>query len=174
MIKSGDYQYILLTDGTAELTNYTAYAKVLTVPAQIDGHAVVSIGRDAFTNSELLSNITLPDYLTTIGIDAFYECSSLTSITLPNSLTAIGDYAFQCCSALTSITLPNKLTSLGQSAFDGCSGLTSIYSPANVTTIGLYAIPANEGLTIYGAEGSAAEEYADGDNIKFVVWSPTA
>lgn len=44
MIKSGDYQYILLTDGTAELTNYTAYAEFLTVPAQIDGHAVTSIG----------------------------------------------------------------------------------------------------------------------------------
>lgn len=43
MIKSGDYQYILLTDGTAELTNYTAYAEFLTVPAQIDGHAVTSI-----------------------------------------------------------------------------------------------------------------------------------
>ena len=126
MIKSGDYQYILLTDGTAELTNYTAYAKFLTVPAQIDGHAVVSIGRDAFTNSELLSNITLPDCLTTIGIDAFYECSSLTSITLPNSLTSIGGGAFDYCTSLTSITLPDSLLSIGGNPFTSCDNLTQI------------------------------------------------
>ena len=97
MIKSGDYQYILLTDGTAELTNYTAYAEFLTVPAQIDGHAVASIGSEAFINSEFLSSIILPDCLTTIGIDAFCGCSFLTSITLPNSLTTIGNWAFKSC-----------------------------------------------------------------------------
>ena len=97
MIKSGDYQYILLTDGTAELTNYTAYAEFLTVPAQIDGHAVASIGSEAFINSEFLSSIILPDCLTTIGIDAFCGCSFLTSITLPNSLTTIGNWAFNSC-----------------------------------------------------------------------------
>ena len=97
MIKSGDYQYILLTDGTAELTNYTAYAEFLTVPAQIDGHAVASVGSEAFINSEFLSSIILPDCLTTIGIDAFCGCSFLTSITLPNSLTTIGNWAFKSC-----------------------------------------------------------------------------
>ena len=97
MIKSGDYQYILLTDGTAELTNYTAYAEFLTVPAQIDGHAVASIGSEAFINSEFLSSIILPDCLTTIGIDAFCGCSFLPSITLPNSLTTIGNWAFKSC-----------------------------------------------------------------------------
>ena len=120
MIKSGDYQYILLTDGTAELTNYTAYAEFLTVPAQIDGRAVTSIGSEAFINSEFLSSIILPDCLTTIGIDAFYECSSLTSITLPSSLTSIGSWAFAGCESLTNITLPNSLTTIGNWAFESC------------------------------------------------------
>ena len=105
MIKSGDYQYILLTDGTAELTNYTAYAEFLTVPAQIDGHAVTSIGSEAFINSEFLSSIILPDCLTTIGIDAFCGCSFLTSITLPNSLTTIGNWAFKSCPVSLSFTV---------------------------------------------------------------------
>lgn len=104
MIKSGDYQYILLTDGTAELTNYTAYAEFLTVPAQIDGHAVTSIGSEAFINSEFLSSIILPDCLTTIGIDAFCGCSFLTSITLPSSLTTIGNWAFESCSVSLNFT----------------------------------------------------------------------
>lgn len=105
MIKSGDYQYILLTDGTAELTNYTAYAEFLTVPAQIDGHAVTSIGSEAFINSEFLSSIILPDCLTTIGIDAFCGRSFLTSITLPNSLTSIGKLAFESCPVSLNFTV---------------------------------------------------------------------
>ncbi len=108
MIKSGDYQYILLTDGTAELTNYTAYAEFLTVPAQIDGHAVASIGSEAFINSEFLSSIILPDCLTTIGIDAFCGCSFLTSITLPNSLTTIGNWAFKSCPVSLNFTAVRK------------------------------------------------------------------
>ena len=120
MIKSGDYQYILLTDGTAELTNYTAYAEFLTVPAQIDGHAVTSIGSEAFINSEFLSSIILPDCLTTIGIDAFCGCSFHTSITLPNSLTSIGNGAFAGCESLASITLPDSLTTIGNWAFKSC------------------------------------------------------
>ena len=120
MIKSGDYQYILLTDGTAELTNYTAYAEFLTVPAQIDGHAVTSIGSEAFINSEFLSSIILPDCLTTIGIDAFCGCSFLTSITLPDSLTTIGNWAFSGCESLASITLPDSLTTIGNWAFESC------------------------------------------------------
>ncbi len=105
MINSGDYQYILLTDGTAELTNYTAYAEFLTVPAQIDGHAVTSIGSETFINSEFLSSIILPDCLTTIGIDAFCECSFLTSITLPNSLTTIGNWVFESCPVSLNFTV---------------------------------------------------------------------
>lgn len=105
MIKSGDYQYILLTDGTAELTNYTAYAEFLTVPAQIDGHAVTSIGSEAFINSEFLSSIILPDCLTTIGIDAFCGCSFLASITLPDSLTTIGNWAFESCPVSLNFTV---------------------------------------------------------------------
>lgn len=120
MIKSGDYQYILLTDGTAELTNYTAYAEFLTVPAQIDGHAVASIGSEAFINSEFLSSIILPDCVTTIGIDAFCRCSFLTSITLPSSLTSIGKLAFAGCKSLTRIILPSSLTTIGNWAFESC------------------------------------------------------
>ena len=108
MIKSGDYQYILLTDGTAELTNYTAYAEFLTVPAQIDGHAVTSIGSEAFINSEFLSSIILPDCLTTIGIDAFCGCSFHTSITLPNSLTTIGNWAFKSFSRFSACAYLSK------------------------------------------------------------------
>ena len=38
---------------------------------------------------------------TSIGGDAFYDCRSLTEIVIPDGVTTIGDYAFRYCSSLT-------------------------------------------------------------------------
>ena len=64
-----------------------------------------------------------------IGDWAFSGCSGLTNITIPDSVTSIGHCAFDRCSGLTSITIPDSVTSIGDWAFSGCSGLTSITIP---------------------------------------------
>ena len=64
-----------------------------------------------------------------IGEYAFWRCSGLTNITIPDSVTSIGHCAFARCSGLTSITIPDSVTSIGDWAFSGCSGLTSITIP---------------------------------------------
>ena len=76
----GDYTYVLLEDGGALITGYDGEDEELTVPDELDGHAVREIGEEAF-----------------------YGCYSLTSVTLPDSLTFIGNYAFSFCDALTLI-----------------------------------------------------------------------
>ena len=64
---SGNYEYILLEDGTAEITRYNGRDKKLTVPAELDGHQVSAIGDYAFSACTSLSSITLPDNLVSIG-----------------------------------------------------------------------------------------------------------
>ncbi|WP_366664070.1 leucine-rich repeat domain-containing protein [uncultured Bacteroides sp.] len=53
----------------------------------------------------------------------------MTNIALPEGLTTIGDSVFSGCSSLTNITLPEGLTTIGYSAFRGCSSLTVLYIP---------------------------------------------
>ena len=77
---------------------------------------------------------------------AFYNCSGLTNITIPDSVTSMGNYVFSYCSGLTSITIPDGVTYIGSCAFLGCSGLTNLTIPDSVTNIGEDAFRACSGL----------------------------
>ena len=87
-----------------------------------------------------------------IGMSAFRGCTSLTNVTIPNSVTSIGEDAFMYCSGLTSIEIPNSVTSIGEDAFF----YTAWYNnqPDGVVYAGkvLYAykgtMPANTSITI--------------------------
>ena len=94
----------------------------LTIP-----DSVTTIGNYAFYDCDCLTSVTIPDSVTTIGNYAFCDCDSLTSITIPNSVTTIGDYAFYHCNSLTSVTIPDSVTTIGWGAFESCSSLTSVY-----------------------------------------------
>ena len=100
---SGDYEYILLADGTAQITDYTGRDKKVTVPATLGGHTVTAIGDSAFDWCWTLTGITIPDSVTAIGDGAFYGCTSLTGITIPDSVTSIGTNPFAFCTVLTDI-----------------------------------------------------------------------
>ena len=44
----------------------------------------------------------------------------MTDITIPDSITSIGNYAFCNCTGLTSIKIPKSVTNIGEFAFSGC------------------------------------------------------
>ena len=83
-------------------------------------NSVTSIGQSAFRDCFGLTSVTIPNSVTLIGYDAFNGCSSLTSVTIPNSVTEIGNYAFYSCSGLTSVTIGNSVTSIGNYTFYNC------------------------------------------------------
>ena len=109
--------------------------------------SVTSIGDWAFVGCSSLTSVTIPNSVTSIGAGAFDGCKSLTSVTIPNSVTSIGGAAFASCSGLTSVTIPNSVTSIGAQTFASCIGLTSVTIPISVTIIGDAAFHNCSGLT---------------------------
>ncbi|MCH5311368.1 MAG: leucine-rich repeat domain-containing protein [Prevotella sp.] len=86
-----------------------------------------------------ITDLVIPEDVTSINSYTFSGCSGLTSVTIPSSVASIDQDAFYGCSGLTSVTIPSSVASIDQGAFYGCSGLTSVTIPASVTSIGSYA-----------------------------------
>ncbi len=119
----------------------------IVIPATYNNLPVKSIGDKAFRDCSSLTEIAIPDSVTTIGEFAFYYCSSLMEINIPDSVTTIGECAFSNCSRLTSVTIGNSVTTIWGGAFRDCSSLTEINIPDSVTLIGHYAFRDCSSLT---------------------------
>ena len=130
-----------------------------------------------YLNNELVTDLIIPDGVTSIGKYAFVQCYSLTSVNIPDSVTTIGEEAFYDCDSLTEFkgkfasedgrcliidgilnsfaigcgateyTIPDSVTDIGGYAFSSCTSLTSVNIPDSVTTIGEYAFRNCKSLT---------------------------
>ena len=159
-LRRGDYKYTLNDDGSACITSYTGFAEDLTVPAELDGHTVTSIGDNAFFACTFLTSITIPDSVTSIGANPFSFCDKLTQITVsPDhpTLETIDGVLFEKASrtllcypyAFTaeSYAVPQGIQAIGDGAFYCCGSLSSITLPDSVTSIGDSAFSGCDSLT---------------------------
>jgi len=93
-----------------------------------------------YLNDTLITDLEIPNGVTSVGSNSFYGCSSLTSITIGDGVKSIGSFAFNSCSSLTSIIIPDSVTRIGNGAFRDCNGLERITLPfvgglANATSL---------------------------------------
>lgn len=104
----------------------------------------------AFDGNLGITEIVLPDSVTTIGDAAFSGCENLKKINLPEGITEIPYRAFEDCYSLEKIELPSTVTRIGESAFNVCRSLKEINIPQGVTEIGrnAFGVCAFESITL--------------------------
>ncbi len=108
--------------------------KALTEVVLPDG--MTTIPSYAFYNAKYIKTIQLPETLVDLGASAFAGCNALENITLPASVTDLPEYAFSNCSVLAQLTLPDDLKSIGRSAFNNCYALETLVLPEGVESLG--------------------------------------
>lgn len=128
---SGDFGISCLSDGI-EIISYTGEDDSVTVPAQINGFPVVSIGNAAFAGNYRIREIVLPDSVREIKGNAFKNMPQLNSINMPESLEIIEGYAFNYCHSLEmDLVFPADLRHIAPCCFES-SGIRSARIPSGV------------------------------------------
>ena len=100
--------------------------------------SVKTIGDGAFEYCHGLTDVVIPNSVTSMGYDVF-SWSSVTSVTLSTSLTSIRDGSFRDCNELTEANIPEGVKYIGNSAFYECNSLTDLSLPTTLDTIDAYA-----------------------------------
>lgn len=115
--------YHPLPDGTYAVSQgNTTYLEEIVIPATYKNHPVSMIANNAFEKSKI-TQIIIPDSVTTINDCAFKQCSNLTTIVIPNNVISIGKEVFNGCFKLIQIEIGQNLTSIDEDAFLYCHSL---------------------------------------------------
>ena len=132
-----------------------------------EGTEIVSSFSFAFC--EGIESVSLPESITQISSMSFYYAVSLKSVNIPEGVTEIANSAFASCESLESVIIPNSVTLIDIMAFSSCTTLKSVTIPKSVEKINDAAFGhCSPDLTIYGYKGTAAETYANDNEITFV------
>ena len=93
-------------------------------------------GEVAIPERVVHNGVTYP--VTAIAGGAFSYSNNLTAVEIPNTVRSIGDHAFANCTALQGIVIPNSVESLGRCVFHTCSAMTSAVVGNSVPVIDEY------------------------------------
>lgn len=121
-------------NGAITIVGYSGPGGTVAIPGTITGLPVTTIGYGVFADNSSLTNVTIPDSVTTIGERAF-GFSGLAGVTIPDSVTNLGASAFAGCSSLATVVIGRGVSDLGYAVFEA-SGLSSVIIPDSVITIG--------------------------------------
>lgn len=193
IVTIGDWVLEKIENGTRwEMDEYIGPGGEVTVPWQLNGIMVVSLGNHCFANNTDVKSVVTTSPPWKIGEYCFIDCTSLEKVVLNQMLDNIGTGAFSGTSSLKDINLedsiiteikpytflnsgieevaiPDTCTKIDNYAFGQCSNLTEITIPDSVTEIHEDAFKGSDNVIIYCYTDSAAHQYAVSKNIPFVL-----
>ena len=130
----------------------------LTIP---DG--VTSIEKQAFWGGMYITSIEIPEGVTYIDNLGFSGCISAKSLILPSTLQSIGWGAFSADSLITTVRIPQNVIEIDDAAFESCDGLIEVITENPIpVNIGSYTFTNRKKATLYVPFGSK-KAYEDAD-----------
>ncbi len=148
-IEAGALTFYRQEDETLAVAYCDHTATAVEIPSEVDGIPVTTIYYHAFLECSDLTEITIPDSITTIYDGAFENtpwleaqraddplvvvngvvvdgkmCSGM--VTIPDNVSAISGGAFYGNPDITGVIIPENVTHIGSGAFSNCSNLENV------------------------------------------------
>ena len=163
--KGQTFYFDSLDSETITITKYEGQdlPHVVEIPAEMEGKNVAGISDMAFYSLSNITEVVIPNSVTTIGDLAFAECRQLTKINIPASVESLGESVFWRCASLETVEFANgsKITEIPKFTFKECVSLKSVTVTANIAKIGdgafhactaLESVVIEEGVKILGKQ----------------------
>lgn len=157
--------YYDYTDGGVKITGYDSpfeYEQdtyTVKIPSKIDGEDVVEIENlgvyNYSGNDDLYIKVVIPGSVKVIDAFAFAHNDDINEVVIEDGVETIESSAFYNCENLKSVTVPKSVTTMRE------CGLGLEYEDDDNQDAAI------DGFVLYGTKGSAAENYAKDNNLKF-------
>ena len=117
-----EWTYRIVGD-TAEIYNDKCVAisplptGAVTIPPALGGKPVTAIGYFALHYCDEMTSVTIPSCVKRIDYGAFSDSEALTSVVIPDSVTELGEFVFYKCTNLKTATIGKGLKTLPMNTF---------------------------------------------------------
>ena len=99
-----------------------------------------------YLNNSLLTELEIPNEITTIKPFTFYNCRSIVSVKIPNHVVTIGRYAFKKCLGIDNLHIGSGVISIDKNSFYDCGGVEYFTIDNNLANIDHPIIPYHDKL----------------------------
>lgn len=113
----------------------SVYITDLKAWCNIQGNSGISLHWDLYLNGEQLTDLIIPDGVTTISSYRFRGCSSIVSLKLPKAVAAVERSAFESCEKIENVSIENADIAIDVYAFFGDANIKYVTIPSCVTKV---------------------------------------
>ena len=155
----------------ASVNNIEGYSFGNTALTQVVVPSTVKyFGASVFSGCKSLKSAAINADISLLDDSVFENCSSLVNVTLNDKIEFMEFRIFKGCTSLKEVTLPAKLSYVKNYIFEDCPNLVKVVFPeqtlfSNANRV--FGEERNANLKLYVIRGSAAEELAINNGIKF-------
>lgn len=114
-----------------------------------------------YLNDVIITDLVIPDDVTSISNYAFYGAQGVTSLTIGKNVTSIGRISFNYCRGLTTVNWNAISCTSGEYStpiFSGCSNLATVNIGEDVKELGSYIFSGCSGITTVNWNAIALQE----------------
>lgn len=137
------------SDSYVETIGARCFKGVVTLVSIELPNSLLTIGKEAFSETKLEGTLTLPSSLRKIGESAFsYGTGNLLKVEFNenSAIKVIGENAFQNNLSLHEVELPQGLEEIREGAFSNCRDIINLNLPSSLSIVGVNAFKLMDGL----------------------------